>query len=243
MVQRSAAFAATVLLVLSLAPYAATQEARPRRPSAALTLARVAVHEAGWRSFETGDLAAIHAVLQGGAERTEVSFNAFAMAYSGRALRGETSRGSWLVQLDPEGRTPTAWPRMTTRCRGRGSREVCAVEPHPPFSNYRESWLETLEHARAVVAGTETHHCASTPHDWGGPSVDRERARRLGLIRIACGETRNDFYARPSLACEPEETREQCVARVSGETETPALETEGTEREEIVSGSTPVPET
>jgi hypothetical protein len=40
--------------------------------------------------------------------------------------------------------------------------------------------------------------CDSEVHDWGG-AMDRLRAERIGLIPIDCGETRNDFYARPSL--------------------------------------------
>lgn len=40
--------------------------------------------------------------------------------------------------------------------------------------------------------------CASPVHDWGG-AMDRERANRIGLIEVECGETSNDFYARPSL--------------------------------------------
>jgi hypothetical protein len=33
--------------------------------------------------------------------------------------------------------------------------------------------------------------------------MDRARATRLGLLDVDCGETSNDFYARPSQLDEP----------------------------------------
>lgn len=163
--------------------------------SDALVLARVCVHEAGWE--DAGDCEAIHAVLAGGAARHGLNFRAYAFAYSGRALRGLTSR-PWAAQLDESGGAPSAWPRVSTVRRG----GVAVVVEHAPWSAYRDRWLAALERAQSIVAGERTHGCEREPHDWGG-AVDMERARRLGLIEVDCSRgdvaTRNRFYLRPSL--------------------------------------------
>lgn len=202
MVQRIAAFAATVLLVLSLLPPTETPAQRRRPLPDYLILAQVALHEAGWEAYETGDMVSIWAVLRNGAAREGISFARYAHAYSGRALRGETTRGAWIAQLRPEGDAPGNWPEVVSRCRGRGEARMCTIGEHPPWARYREAWLELLEHARAVSAGAEEHHCSREPHDWGG-RMDHERAERIGLIPVNCSfgdlETRNTFYVRPSI--------------------------------------------
>jgi hypothetical protein len=86
----------------------------------------------------------------------------------------------------------------------------CAPEPHPAWSHYRDRWLAVLERAREVVRYTlsdwdEWGYCDGEVHDWGG-GMDRARATRNGLVEVECGDTRNDFYARPHLLppAEPE---------------------------------------
>lgn len=78
------------------------------------------------------------------------------------------------------------------------------VLPHPPWSRYREAWLTVLEHATEVSTWTlddidEWSVCDGQVHDWGSPRLDRARAERLGLVEVECGDTQNDFWARPSL--------------------------------------------
>jgi hypothetical protein len=174
---------AALLLVVS------TAEAQRREPEH-LLLARLCVHEAGWESV--ADCAAIWEVLELGAERNAISVRSFAYAYSGLALRGQTSK-PWAAELDERGSTPPSWPAWGTR-RGRTVR-------HAPFAAYRERWLLLLEACRAIVAGQVPSACEEPPHDWGG-AVDDARAARLGLVRLHCGETRNRFYLRPSLLAE-----------------------------------------
>ena len=72
----------------------ATVSGQTRRASDALVLARVCAHEAGWDAL--ADCSAIYDVLRGGAERHGMTLRAFAHAYSGRALRGQTSR-PWMA--------------------------------------------------------------------------------------------------------------------------------------------------
>lgn len=165
------------------------------RASDTLLLARICVHESGWES--PLDCAAIHQVLVAGSEREGMSYRSYAFAYSGRALRGETLR-SWVAHLREDGREPLNWPRSVTVRRG----EELRVEPHAPWGAFRDRWLTTLETARMVMSGELRSSCVTPPHDWGG-RVDRARARRLGLIRIECGETHNDFYLRPALVRDP----------------------------------------
>lgn len=172
------------------------------RISPHLALARICVSEAGWTCFETGDGVAIHEVLLRGALRHGMRYGTFAATYSPRATGVEASRlRPWIGSLREDGDTPYSWPRIISRTRRDGT---VAVEPHPPWSHYRDRWLAVLERAREVVRLSlgdvdEWGVCAQPVHDWGG-AMDRDRARRIGLIEIECGDTSNDFYARPSLA-------------------------------------------
>lgn len=178
---------AAALTVLTLG----VSEAEAQRVSDTLLLARICVHEAGWDT--PLDCAAIHQVLLAGAEREGMSYRSYAYAYAGRALRGETAR-SWVAHLREDGREPEGWPETVVVRRG----DELRVERHAPWGAFRDRWMTTLDTARQVMAGELTAPCESPPHDWGG-RVDRARARRLGLIRIDCGDTRNDFYQRPAL--------------------------------------------
>lgn len=178
------------LTALLLNPTLASGQTR-REPDA-LVLARVCAHEAGWDALD--DCAAIYDVLRGGAERHGMTLRAYAYAYSGRALRGQTSR-PWMGALREDGGEPLGWPSMRlVRMPGGVSR----VERHPSWSGYRAQWLALLDYARALVSGAVVSRCEEPPHDWGG-SMDHERAERIGLIPVVCGETRNTFYQRPSL--------------------------------------------
>lgn len=160
-----------------------------------LLLARICVHEAGWEA--EADCAAIHEVLTAGAEREDLSYRTYAYNYAGRALRGETSR-AWVANLREDGREPEGWPETTLVRDG----DAVSVRPHAPWSMYRDRWLGTIAIARRVIAGEIAARCAEPVHDWGG-RVDRGRARRLGLVEVECGDTRNDFYARPALRAAP----------------------------------------
>lgn len=186
----------TAIITLFVLVFVAPTHAQRASSRDALILARVCAHEAGWNAHETGDCAAIHEVLWRGAIREGMSYRAFAHAYSGRALRGETSR-RYFAYLDERGSEPAYWPRYYSR---RGSGGIVHMSVVPPFSHYRRQWLDLLEYARGIVTQDpdDVSPCASPVHDWGG-SMDRERANRIGLIEVECGNTRNDFYARPSI--------------------------------------------
>lgn len=192
--------AALCSLVLPFSGSAAGQSVRI--PSY-LALARICVSEAGWDCFESGDGLAIHEVLLQGADREGMSYVNFARAYSGRVMgtRSHSSaRLAWVSGLNVEGTAPGGWPRVTTRRMRDG---MYRVEEVPPWSHYRERWMAVLDRAREVVrlsldSRSEWSPCQSEVHDWGG-TMDRSRAERIGLIPVECGETSNDFYARPSL--------------------------------------------
>ena len=196
------------LLLLLLLPLASASGQRAARLSPALALARICVSEAGWDCFETLDGLAIHEVLLRGAERHAMTYSTFARTYSPRAVGDRPGRlRPWIGGLREDGGEPYSWPRITTRPISGG---LIRVEPHPPWSSYRERWLAVLAQAREVVADyalsdvDEWSPCDSEVHDWGG-AMDRLRAERLGLIEVDCGDTANDFYARPSqLDVEPE---------------------------------------
>jgi hypothetical protein len=155
--------------------------------SDSLVLARICAHEAGYTAYE--DCAAIHTVLSRGAERHHRTFRDEAYAYSGMALRRETSR-PWYAELDERGREPYSWPIiMPLRCRD----GICEVRRAPSWSRYRSLWLLLLATARLFVSGDKWDACTEWPDHWGG-SMDREGALENGLREIDCGDTENDFW-------------------------------------------------
>jgi hypothetical protein len=172
--------------------------------SPTLALARLCVSEAGWECFDRGDGYAIHEVLLRGAARQQVRYTSFARSYAQRlfgARPHDSARLAWVSQLNTQGTAPSSWPRYA------GSRTVDGVvvlTPHAPWSSFRARWQAVLARAEEVVAQQhletveEWSICEAQVHDWGG-WMDRDRAARLGLIEVDCGDTRNDFYARPSL--------------------------------------------
>jgi hypothetical protein len=178
-------------------------QSREGRLSPALALARICVSEAGWNCFDSGDGLAIHEVILRGAARHDMSYSGFARSYSsaaGRERRHLSERMRWIRELSATGAAPPSWPtHRHIRREGR-----VEVRPSIPWSHYRESWMAVVERAQEVVGRYALDNirvwgiCASPVHDWGG-AMDRERANRIGLIEVECGETRNDFYARPAL--------------------------------------------
>lgn len=179
------------LLVALASPSATAQRRAPDH----LILAQLCAHEAGWEADETGDCVAIHEVIWRGARREGMSYASFARTYARRLFSFSTTR-SYFAALDERGTEPSTWPRVRTRRLGNGS---VAVESVPRFSHYRAAWLDLLAYA-ATIVGEDPDvlaPCDGPVHDWGG-SMDRERANRIGLIPVDCGDTRNDFYARPS---------------------------------------------
>jgi hypothetical protein len=146
-----------------------------------LALARVAASEAGLLATDD-EIAAIGAVLR--ARCAECSIATVARQYSTRVfdLKRRDPR-AWVAFLEPSGRQPAHWPSVAS------------------WSAHRDSWLRIYEAAGRVVRGELEHACEQPPVHWGG-SMDRARAARMRLVRIECGETRNDFYVRPTRAAE-----------------------------------------
>lgn len=198
---------AIVIALVCLVSSTLSAQVRERtRITPALALARICVSEANWTCFQTGDGLAIHEVLLRGAARHHMSYVAYAASYSGRVVGSReptTPRGRWIRELNEAGDAPPSWPRHTYSHRGDSVR----VSPGPSWSRHREAWLSILAQARQVIADhtlddvDEWTVCEGEVHDWGG-SMDRARADRIGLIEVECGDTANDFYARPSLVRE-----------------------------------------
>ena len=103
--------------------------------------------------------------------------------YSPRALGGRTSR-SWFATMGAWCQVaPSSWPSDLD------------------WSHNERFWFRHyIEVERIVLQGLQPE-CVGTVHDWGCRGCgDHERAQRLGLIPVRCeGETRNDFYARPTM--------------------------------------------
>lgn len=144
----------------------------------ALALARVCVHEAGFTSPD--DCSAIHAVLARVIERIQGirTIAAAAELYSPRATGRVTPRTDldrWVQQLNLRATKPPAFGYS--------------------WELNRPRWIERLEQARRLLAGTESHRCELPITHWGAPSGgDLERATRARWTRVNCGETRNAFW-------------------------------------------------
>lgn len=155
-------------LALALAP-------APARADAALELARLCAHEAGWDG--AADCRAIGAVVVGLAER-----NAWTPARAVRALAPRLARCAvsrrWACALDARGREPRGWPAGLA------------------WSSVRARWLNLLQVARAALAAGPVGPCVEAPRTWGSAS-DWRRALALGrrLRPVDCGPTANQFGA------------------------------------------------
>lgn len=152
------------------------QECRVRADSQdnrpAVVLARVAVKEAGFDGYS--DLPPIAAVLLR-VGRGDVVRGA--RLHSRRVFDpGALRQRTWIAFLRGDGQEPMRWPSNVA------------------WRNHAPRWQRLVLLARSVLADPSLLPCA--PDTWGGP-MDRERARRIGYVRIDCGPTRNDFYVNP----------------------------------------------
>lgn len=144
----------------------------------ALALARVCVHEAGFMSPD--DCSAIHAVLVRVTQRIQGirTIAAAAELYSPRATGRVTPRTEldrWVQQLNLRATKPPSFGYS--------------------WELNRPRWLERIEQARRLLAGTDTHRCEAPITHWGAPQGgDLERATRARWTRVNCGETRNAFW-------------------------------------------------
>jgi len=178
---------AALLFLLAAMPVQATAE----RLTPWLFLARVSINEAGWDSYESGDMAMIHEAFVRGAARQGVPYLAYATHYSQRVagIRPSSSgRIAWTMNLRSDGQEPANWPRYVQRRLPNGTFFMSA---HPSWSNFRDAWLATVAHAREVASWEiddidSWTRCNGVVHDWGSPSLDRARAERMGLSEVVC---------------------------------------------------------
>lgn len=141
----------------------------------AVVLARVTWKEAGDDGF--ADLPAIAAVLLAIGHGDVVRG---ARLHSRRVFQpAQLGRRPWIAFLRGDLSEPRCWPHNLS------------------WRSHRSNWQAMIGLARAVLSdGEERPELPCAPQTWGG-ECDRERARRLGLIRVDCGNTRNDFYVYP----------------------------------------------
>lgn len=161
-------------------------EVGPVEPADAfLRLAQLCVNESGWSS--PADCAAIHAVLRATQRDDETLVDAM-LRHAPRlfGLRPARTpevaeRYRWVRSLRADAGEPEAWPA-----------------DHGPWSRFRERWKEVLRFSRRAVDGSVRSSCSRPPIAWGG-AMDDDIALARGLVRVDCGETRNRFWARPTI--------------------------------------------
>lgn len=145
------------------------------------TLAQVCAHEAGLNS--PADCQAIREVHVRLAAHRHTSVLRQVRLYSPRALGGRTVRpwfatmGAWCQVA------PSSWPESASWARN------------------EHLWFRHYEAVERIVLENTRPPCAGSVHDWSCRNCDgmAERAERLGLIPVRCEETRNSFFARPSM--------------------------------------------
>lgn len=195
------AAAVTVGAAASVATFAVVASAQcPRHLGEPVILARITWSEAGIDA-DPREAAALAAVLRDRARVIGTDFAGAACAYSSRVFDPtRTDRRRWLAHLDARGREPEGWTDPYTTCRG----GTCTVHERPPWPSFRPRWLALVELARRVLAGEVEHGCEEDPGWWGAPyGGDLERARRMGLRRLECGDLRNAYYAPLARRGEP----------------------------------------
>ncbi len=164
-------------LVLFLLVWAFVPTAHAQRMDDVLALGAVCVSEAGF-DVHSDECSAIASVLR---SRCRGCTMATAARLYSRRVFDNTRRDSraWLAHLRPDGGVPSHWPSNAS------------------WAQYRSRWLGVLDLAGSILRGDVVHRCEMPPAHWGG-IVDDRRARRMRLVRIDCGSTRNRFYVLPS---------------------------------------------
>ena len=147
-----------------------------------LILARASFHESG---DSIPDMAAIHLILRTLAEGRGHTFENMTRSYMPR-LHARRSIRPWVMDLDMACReAPDGYP-----------------EHERTWTSTEREWARATLTAERVIAGKIAAECEGSIHDWGSPRIDRSRAKRLGLIPVACHVDGvmpvNDIYARPS---------------------------------------------
>lgn len=156
-------------LLILLASARCGSSAHAQQHDDALDLARLCVHESGWN--HPAEAAAIYAVAVDGSSRTGMTWPRWLRVHSRRFATHRVAR-SWVYALDRSGRDPHAGIAWT---------------------EHRERWLTILAAADAAIGAPPV--CVA--RTWGSAD-DARRVARLGLalVPVACGSTRNIFFAR-----------------------------------------------
>jgi len=143
-------------------------------------LVRIGAHEAGLDS--PADLDGIWAVWVRGAEREEMSIDAFARAYSRRAFAGtDRAINQWAMELELDCGAPPSLHLPWDRAR------VGGEQPR------RDACLALVAHAREVVSSP----LVCEADDWGSAADFRlMRARGGHPVMVACGPGARNLFSR-----------------------------------------------
>lgn len=130
------------------------------------------------------EIAALHHVIAGIAERDGVRWSTAWRLASPRLAAGTVSR-RWLAHVDARCEEPAEWPRVVVERDGR-------VRPHPPWSAYRERCINLAFWCSAAIEmGVEHSPCAEAPRAWGADSdvIANEALSDRTWVDVDCGET------------------------------------------------------
>lgn len=145
-----------------------TKDAQSKEPDIALWLARSCVGEAGFRSGDTGECAAIAHIYK----KRGGHFYTTMRKYSGALKTHSKHTRPWLFDLNRAMRRPDGWPE------------------HLKWSAYIDDWKKTLWVSDQFLAGNIPDPLPDAEHFGGW--VDRHRVPKH-WVRIPSGY-RNRFY-------------------------------------------------
>jgi hypothetical protein len=170
-----------VLALLCLAPVARAQSNVDR-------LLRTSWSECS-TDCSAEEIAALHDVIVGIAERADVSFaRAWALA-SPRLAAGTVSR-SWLAHLDHRCEEPRGWPAYVYERDG----DVVRRRPHPPWAAFVERCEILVVNVRWVLDGVVPSPCRERPRSWGSTSDAARPFPGLTFVRVDCGSDLHNVF-------------------------------------------------
>ena len=137
------------------------------------------------------EIAALHHVIAGIADREGVRWSTAWRLASPRLAEGSVSR-RWLADIDARCEEPSGWPRVVVERDGR-------VRAHPPWSAYRTRCVDlAFWCAAAIEMGVEHSPCVEAPRSWGSDSDVTARealSDATTWVDVDCGETSLRFGA------------------------------------------------
>ena len=172
--------ALALALVLAAAPAAAQSDVD--------RLLRTSWSECG-ASCSASEIAALHDVIAGTAERERISYATAWALLSPRLAAGTVSR-SWLAHLDHRCEEPRGRPAYVYEREG----DLIVRRPHPGWSAFVERCEILVVNVRWVLSGVVSSPCVERPRSWGSVSDAARSFPGRTFVRTDCGADLHNVF-------------------------------------------------